>query len=255
MKRLLCACIAVYLLLGSAAPVHADAVRVCISDAPLPPVTFPDHDGQAQYLIRQAASEVGASASFTALPWRRCLRDIQEGKQDAAVVGYNRIYEKFLVFPMQGERIDMARQLAEGTVVVVRRVGVGAGWNGRRFAGVTLPVLYGTGQATIREELARLGVSGSDVAKSGPQMLNMLLLERAQLALLLESEAKPLLSTPAFRGKLEMLPIPFLQISGYLGFGKDFYQAHPRLAEGLWAAIGRIRASPGWETIAPTLAK
>lgn len=254
MKRLLCACLAVYLL-GSAVSVHADAVRVCISDTPLPPVTFPDHDGQAQYLIRQAASEVGVSASFTALPWRRCLQDIQEGRQDAAVVGYNRTYEKFLVFPMQRGHVDTARQLAEGTVVVVRKVGVGAGWNGRRFAGVILPVLYGRGQATIMEELARHGVSGSDAGKSGPQMLNMLLLKRAQLALLLETEAKPLLSSPEFNGKLEMLPIPFLQISGYLGFGKGFYQAHPRLAEGLWAAIGRIRSSPGWESIAPTLAK
>ena len=64
------------LLLGLCppAPAAAEALRICVSDREYPPLTFPDRDGQAQYLIRRAAAQAGRRVEFVALPWRRCLQ-------------------------------------------------------------------------------------------------------------------------------------------------------------------------------------
>lgn len=46
----------------------AQTLHVCVMDQSLPPLTFPDHAGQTQYLIRQAASQQGWTVVFDSVP-------------------------------------------------------------------------------------------------------------------------------------------------------------------------------------------
>lgn len=246
---------AAVVVVALACGVQAREIKVCIRDTPFPPLTFPNHDGQAQFLIRKAVTGLGGAVYFTPMPWRRCLNEVRTGRQDATLAGFNHAYEEFMVFPMKGKQADVELEVAEATVVIVRKVGERANWDGVRFSGVTMPVLYTAGQVTLAEKLAQIGASGSDAAKTESQVLDMLLVERAELALLPESEAYPLVNSLQYKGKFEILPLPFLRVVGYLGFSKHFYKTNSHFAKSVWTAIRRIRVSREWKEVAPTLAK
>ena len=55
--------------LGGAA--EARNLTVCVSQNPLPPLTYPDREGSAQTLVRRAVEQQGDSVSFVAAPWVR----------------------------------------------------------------------------------------------------------------------------------------------------------------------------------------
>lgn len=223
-------------LLGATAT-HAEQLHLCVSDVPIPPLTFPDHDGVAQSAIRHASSLLGVSVQFTVQPWRRCVSEVYAGKQDGAIMAFADVHRPFVSFPMKGGSADESLRLATIKVVAVRRVGDPVSWDGVGFSGLTGDVLYSSGLATTGERLERLGISAFDSAKGNEQMLRMLMLDRAQLAVMRENEAKQLLRANDFKHALEILPTPIIQFSVFLGFNKSFHARNEVLVKKLWPIL------------------
>lgn len=76
----------------------------------------------------------------------------------------------------------------------------------------------------------------------------------AVMAIALLVPAQVLLAQDKYRGKLEILPLPFLELPLYLGFNRQKYEADPQFAEALWTAIRDLRLTPLWQRLAPSLA-
>ena len=235
--------------------VQAAGVTLCVSDRPAAPLTFPDHEGQAQYLVRQAMRAAGAEASFVVLPWRRCIESARAGQVDGvlAVQAFH-AYRDFLRFPLKNGGPDPAFALGVDTWVVVTAPGSGVSWDGKTLKGVTAPVSYPAGVNVLRQTLDNLGIRHLDSAKTSLQLMQMLNAQRLQAVVIREADAKGYLAQEEFRS-LRILAPAFLVADAYLTFGNDYAQANPAVVSAAWEGIRRIRASREWTELAPTLSK
>ncbi|WP_332852180.1 hypothetical protein [Duganella sp. S19_KUP01_CR8] len=243
------------LMAGAVPPCAARTLAVCMGDRAFPPLFFPDHEGQAQWLVRKAVERQGDLVTFAAVPWRRCLQGLRTGTYAAAlpVIG-NLSFLPDYAFPMDRLGIDPSRELARVSHVVVRRVGSEADWDGDRFSHLGGPVLFPAGIVVVREALAALGVAGDDGSAMEEQTLRKLLARKGDLAVIQSGVAEELLARAEFHDKLEVLPQPLLTRPSYLAFNRAFHDADRGYAEAIWLEIKRLRGSPEWRALAPTLA-
>lgn len=247
--------ICAWLLLCCLGNAQAHTLRVCIGDMNSPPLTFVDHDGQAQYLIRQAVSSQGWTVEFEPVPWRRCRAGVESGRYDAAgTATATPSNQSFMAFPLRAGKLDETRALGEFKVLVYRALGTGADWDGQRFTGLHTPVLYNAGFMAVADRLQQLQVAHDESAKTTQQMMQMLLHGRAQLAIGQAPSVLRNVQKAEFAGRIEALPIPFMRAGLFLGVNKQFYAQHPTVIEAIWSAISRLRSAPEWSKLAPQLA-
>lgn len=251
------ALLCVWVLLGSLSPAHAQPLlRVCIGDIDLPPLSFVDHDGQAQYLIRQAAAAQGWVVEFTPVPVRRCLLEVARGRYDAvAPVAATPSNQAVMAFPLLASKLNERHALSESTAVVFRVAGSNASWDGQRFTGLSTPVLFYAGSRVLAERLKTLQVVGDDSAKGTHQMVEMLLHGRAQLAIGLDAAVQLELQKPELAGRIEVLPQPFLRAHTFMALNQRFYAEHQASMDAVWAGIEQLRAAPEWPARAAELAQ
>ena len=107
----------------------------------------------------------------------------------------------------------------------------------------------------VRDELAKLGIPGDEGAHANESLLRKLPAGRSELLVLNAQGAAEEIADSEFRGKLEILTVPFLTFTLFVAFNREFKAANPRHVEAVWTEIGRLRAAPEWARIAPTLAK
>lgn len=249
-SRLLLSCVALPALV---APVFG--MTLCVSDRPAAPLTFPDHDGQGQYLSRTAARAAGVEPSFVVLPWRRCVEALRAGQVDGVLgVQAFHAYKDFMRFPLKNGLPDRSYALGVDTWVFVTRADVSLRWDGRTLAGLNTPVFYPSGVNVVRMMLDELGIRNSDTAKTALQLVQMLRAGRFQAVVIRESDALGFLDQEEFKA-LRILAPAFLLSDAYLTFGNDYAETHPAVVAATWEAIRRVRASREWGELAPTLAK
>ena len=243
-----------WLLLFCLGTAQAQILRVCIGDASNPPLTFVDHDGQAQYLIRQAASSQGWTVEFEPVPWRRCRAGVESGRYHAAgTVTAALSNREFMTFPQRAGQLDESLALGEFKVLVYRVRGTSADWDGQSFRELHTPVLYNAGFVAVAERLRQLQVAHNESAQTIYQMMQMLLRGRAQLGVGQAASVAVELQKPEFAG-IEVLPAPLMRAGLFLGVNTQFYQQNPQVIEAIWRGIGELRNSPEWSQLAPQLA-
>lgn len=240
-------------LLAAALPAHG--MTLCVSDRPAAPLTFPDHEGQAQYLVRQAVLAAGGQPKFVVQPWRRCIASLQAGTVDGALGAQAfQTFKDIAQFPLKNGVPDPAFSLGVDTWVVVTYTGSGVSWDGAVLDGVQTPVSYPAGVNVVRLRLDALHIRNVDSAKTALQLMQMLKLKRYQAVVIRESDARGFLAQDEFKS-LHILSPVFLLSDAYLIFGKKFAAANAEMVGATWEGIRRIRSSRDWVEIAPTLAQ
>lgn len=243
-------------LLGAAMACPARTIKVCIPANPFPPLTFPGREGQGQWLLRKAVERQGDAVEFEAVPWVRCTDGAAAGTYDVAMPpSAHPAFLPTLAFPMAAGQVDASRAVGSVTLVALRRVGSRAWWDGTSFSGLNSPVMFNKGVVSVREKLAKLGVPGDEGASANESLLNKLLLGRGEILILNAQQAAEEVASDEYRGKIEILSAPFLSFTLHAAFNRRFQLAQPDYVEAVWTEIGRLRASPEWSRIAPTLAK
>lgn len=233
----------------------AFGMTLCVSDRPAAPLTFPDHDGQGQYLARVAARAAGVEPLFVVLPWRRCVEALRIGQVDGVLgVQAFQSYKDFMRFPLKNGLPDSSYSLGVDKWVFVTRADQPLHWNGKTLSGLSTSVSYPSGVNVVRLALDSLGIRNSDSAKTALQLMQMLKASRFQVVVIRESDAQIFLAQEEFKS-LRMIAPAFLMSDAYLTFGHDYAQANPDVVATTWEAIRRIRASREWTELAPTLAK
>lgn len=221
----------------------AQVLRVCIDDQPFPPLTFPDREGQVQYLIRQAASQQGWAVQFLSVPRRRCHAGVASGEYHAAapVSATTGVLDNMILPELDGSP-DAQRSFGVVRAVVFRVRGSQADWDGQRFSGLDKPVLYGSGLLTFKDRLEALKVPSDDSAKSLSQIMTLLVIGRGQIAVSTEYQTLAALKEGGLEDRIEVLPVPFMQSAVFLGVGRGFYAANQQVIERIWTTIGELRA-------------
>jgi hypothetical protein len=241
-------------LLVVAAGAEARAVKLCLAEREFLPVSSPRFEAPGQYLARLAIEKQGDRASFTALPWTRCVASVRSGLYDGAIgVVATESFLPYTRFPMAGLRPDVSKSIGDIVFVAMRPMGGKANWNGEHFENVTKPVLYNPAARVIFDKLAGLGVPRDAGSPQEAQMVAMMLAGRAEIAIGREDAVVPLAESPAYTGRIEVLTRPFVSTPTYLAFGKSFHDANTAFDEAVWAEIVHLRQADDWEDIARRL--
>jgi len=205
---------------------------------------FPDHDGSMQTTIKMAAARIGIDVNLTPLPFKRC-RDSVDANLVAGILGagYTPQNESIAVFPMKANGVDTSRALVSLKAMVFRAKGSGAGWNGREFSGLNLPVLF-QGYPAFLSKLEALRVPYDYGTTTVENNFSKLLADRGAVVIAFENDGMAALAKEEFAQKIEMLPTPFTEMAFYLAFSKQYFKQNTALAEKLWNAIHDARNSP-----------
>lgn len=224
------------------------SLRLCISDLDYPPFTYPDREGVAQRWIRRAVETGGGRVEFVPRPWRRCLVETAEGRFEGVVgAAASAENQRHLVFPGGARKVDPALAMGSTQMLVYRRRGSQARWDGQRFQGLQGPVLFTAGIGALRDALKRQGVPYSDAGHSPEAVARMLLHGRSNLAVDHDLRVRALLKRREFRERLEVLPRPYAAAPVYLAINPRFYIEHVAQVTALWkslAELGSREASP-----------
>ena len=246
-SRLLATLMALMLCCAVLAPAQAITLRLCTMDSAVLPYITPDGQGSADLLVRMAAQELDITVTYQPAPLARCREMLRTGAADGFPASpYIPTLAAELRYPLQHGEIDTSHAIISGRSMVFRRVGSNVEWDGGHFSHLSTPVLVPFGMVMPREKLQTLNVPVDPNGRSMLANFQKMLAGRSDLSVALETHGTQLLTLPQFAGKIEMLPIPFIDEHYYLVFSPAFYDAHAQLVEKLWDTISRLRRSPAY---------
>lgn len=219
----------------------AVALRLCVDINPRPPYMMPDGSGIADRRVVAAAREAGLIPQRYPVSLARCAAEVRAGLMHGfPMVPYKPDVFPFVVYPMRSGVIDARRATLTARQMLFRPKGGSAGWDGKRITGVRRAVLVNAGSLPMIETLKSMQVAADANGKSLPVNLAKMLAGRGEAAIGFEGEGIELLELPAFKGQVEMLPLPLNETDYFLAVSRGFYDSNPRAVETMWDAVGRL---------------
>lgn len=238
-------------------PCLAKEFRVCGDYRDLPPLTYAQGLGAAQYFMLKAAENLQLQLTLDAHPQPRCLQEVAQGHYDAVLIATpNALINNIVTFPVGAQgQLDESRAYLSMRVVALKMKSNPAEWDGQQFSYLTLPVLYESGLPLLDVLMDNLDVPSRASAKSPAHMIGMLRLGRADVAVGLEQAIAFALQSNDPQGQFTILSPPLLETPVFLAIGKQFMASNPLLAEQIWDEIKRLRESPEWRKISAQVMK
>lgn len=213
-------------------------IRTCIDERPWIPYTHPDprKPGTMQRAIRSIGKKLGIQIIDSPLPWRRCQAFVRSGAADAMVGGsYMDFNLEFSDFPMLGNAANSKKSLGFARVILLRRAGSAADFDGKSFLHTNLPVGTPAGTRIVLAEAQKFGPVDDD-AHTDEQNIQKLLAKRIDLMAGYEFDLKELIKGK-YEGKVEILARPLVASHYYLAFSKKFTAENRELVELIWKEI------------------
>ncbi len=222
-------------------------MRLCVDSNDWPPYTFARKEGISQVLVRMAAARHGNQVRFSAVPWRRCEKEVERGRF-AGMLGATPTPRSLQheAFPMKDGAFDESRALNTAEIILLHRAGSIVVWDGNTLRGLQGKVVYVLAYDEIEVRLAELGISGDGSLETNEQNAKAVLSGRTNVMATYRGDAVHLLANPEFAGKLEMIERPLGRYAYYLAFNKRFYQSDPDEVERLWDDIKAMRNDPAY---------
>lgn len=236
------------LLLCLSWPCMAAELRVCADYRDVPPLSYIGGMGTAQYLLARAAQNLRIPLSISYRPQARCLLDLADQRFDAMLsVSPNPLTTPTMAFPQNSNgQIDTSRAYMAMRIVAFRIKSSRASWDGREFVHLHKPVLFENGVPAVRVLMESLPAPSRASARTPAQMIEMMLLGRAEIAVGLEPAIRFALQSHDQQDLFEILEPALQESQVYLGMSKEYVASHPDQAKRLWNEVWRINNSPEW---------
>lgn len=217
--------------------------RLCSLDIDYPPYARVDGSGHVQYVVRQAAMQLGVEFERRVAPRRRCLEELRAGMVDGIIGPWSAERAEYGVFPGGPGKVDERKALATPTYYLYRRKGSLVTWDGQRFSQLGEGRLgVEAGFAVIVERLQHLGVVYDDGAKTVDGNLEKLMNGRLAGMIAMEDQASRQIAA-RHPGQVERAGKPFERAPLYLMLSHQFHAQYPRFAERYWQAQLEILAT------------
>lgn len=230
-------------------------VRVGYMDQHRPPYWLgdgdkvPDPPGAGVDLIRDAvlAAGFGCTPVWVRLPAARLKVALAAGDIDLAPVGELSFYPAEIALPRdKAGNIDLKRAMHNQVLVLVRsKDKLPASTNPMQyFKGKTLGIPMGNSYAP---RLRDAGLTLDEGARDLDRNIEKLKLGRVDgvvVAAVAPAHLKQALEK--YKGSIEQLPQPLLNIRVWLAFNDAFYRAHPQQSEALWTWLDTNRGRLGY---------
>ncbi|MRW89448.1 hypothetical protein GJ699_05580 [Duganella sp. FT80W] len=231
-------------------------IRVGYMDQNRPPYWLgegdkvPDPPGAAVDLIRDAVQGSGfgpCMPTWVRLPVARIRLALANGDIDLAPLGELSYYPAEIALPRdKAGNIDLARALHNQVLVLVRsKDKLPASTQPMQyFKGKTLGITQGNSYAP---RLREAGLTLDDGARDLDRNIEKLKLGRVDGVVVAAVAPAHLKQTLAkYKGEIEQLPQPLLNIRVWLAFNDAYYHAHPKQCEALWTWLDQHRSRLGY---------
>lgn len=255
MTGLRTALLAALMLLPTAAAgaprVARAALLICFEDVPQRPWTMPDATGLNFEMMQRVEALLGEHFTYTARPWKRCLKELRLGRVDALMAAADSPERRgFGVLPMLMDGgPDTGRAMYSERYNVFLRKGSSATWTGRRLQTRDNVVVVQAGYLIARMARER-GLRAEERAKSAEDALRMVAEGMFDAAILYGDESQLLAREDArFRARVVHAPGPFGVADFYLMVGSRAHQRDPERFKAIWQAVATVRQSGEYQKL------
>ncbi|WP_137937862.1 transporter substrate-binding domain-containing protein [Chitinivorax sp. B] len=219
-------------------------IKLCYEGEDVFPWILKSKKGLNIIMMEQVAKKSGLKLEMTAVPWKRCLNDLQSGTMDGAfAASYKADRAEFSAYPSKDGKPDPARRMMFDSYSLYRLKGSSVGWDGSKFQNLSGPIGTQPGYSVI-DVLKQAGAQVDDGAKTADDTLRKLVSNRIAAAALLTPEGDNSIATNSeFTGKLERVPTPLVEKPYFLIFSKPFQAKYPSTANQVWDAVASVRES------------
>ena len=228
-------------------------LRVCVSDAAVPPYLSgnPDRPGVTERLLLDSGQRLGLTIELLRWPARRCLDQLRLGQVEAGVGAPTPGNLADFDFPGQPPP-DPSYRLAHTALVLVTRRDSELRWDGRQLQSGARPPQIGVrnGFRLALDQLRLLGVEASAAPAQAAQQLRMLALGRFDGVALIREEVEGNLARPEF-ADLVMSERPLAESDFYLAASRRLTPAQKELMQRWWELLARMRDLPAYRPVSP----
>ncbi len=234
------------LSLSSLQAAESDRIRICIDESFWYPFTLVRNGQPAGIhveLVKLAIENVGMEAKFLAMPWKRCLRENEQGRVDAVVsASYKAKRAKYLYFPDDAalsKKSPLRLMQIEYVVVTLKK-------DHYTFTGnlstLPVPVRIPAGYS-LADDLKKKGINVDDSSQSDTANIQKLVRDKEGSVVLIPELATLLDARVANKGKLDISKIPISSKSYYVAFSKKTKIAKKDI-QSIWARVAELRDNP-----------
>ena len=226
-----------------ATSVAAEPLKICTDTNFWYPFTYVK-DGKSVGLqldiISSAAEKTGVSIEYTALPWKRCLKEAENGSYDGiAVASYKDARAEFMHYPADAATAKRSVQrVMQVEYVVVTPTSNNYEYNGD-VATLPTPVRVPRGYS-IADDLKKKGVDVDSGAPGDENNIKKMLRAGKGSLVTLPKIVEVLGARPEFEGKMKVSAKPLKSKSYYLTFSKKG-KATAATRQKLWNEIAVVR--------------
>ncbi len=233
-----------YSIINLALAQEKPLIRACTEDDDSYPWLLKQREGVTVFQLRQVEKQLGVVIKLTALPWKRCISDVQQGLQDAAVkISYTpQRAQEVGVFPMQNGKLDVRKRLHTDSYSLFRLKNSNVTWDGKQLK-ADGAIGAQTGFSVI-EQLKSLGATVDEGARKAEDHLHKLFLMRlSAVALQTQEGNNNLAKNPKFAEHIERLDPVLIEKPYFLIFSFQFNAKYPGYSQQVWDAIETVRES------------
>lgn len=239
--------------LGQAAQT-AQAAKLCYDDVEQFPWVLKDGRGLAVELLEMASKKTGTTYELVALPWKRCLMEVEKGEVAGAFpASFSEERAKFAAYPMtDSNKPDIEKRLNTDGYTLYRRKGSNVSWDGNKFSNLTEPI--GTQASySIIPDLIKWGAKVDTQTRKPETLMRALADGHLQSVALLTGQGNYAAKNPAYADKVEAVDPPLVSKPYYLIINKEHYEKNRKNIDALWAAIATERNSAQYKAKAAAM--
>lgn len=232
----------------------AQAAKLCYDDVEQFPWVLKDGRGLAVELLEMASKKTGTSYELVALPWKRCLLEVEKGEVAGAFpASFSEERAKFAAYPMtESNKPDADKRLNTDGYTLYRRKGSNVSWDGSKFSNLTGPI--GTQASySIIPDLIKWGAKVDTQTRKPETLMRALVDGHLQSVALLTGQGNYAVKNPAYADKVEAVDPPLVSKPYYLIINKEHYEKNRKSIDALWAAIATERNSAQYKTRAAAM--
>ena len=226
-----------------------DTLTLCFENTDVKPWRTVDAQGLNFELLRETGRRLNLKLDFQALPWKRCLAQLQANEVQgvfAASFAPDRL--EVGAYP-GGRQADASKRMHVDRYVLVRRKGQAVGWDGKAFTNLDGAIGSQLGYS-IGAQLRGMGVTVDEGSQTARALVQKLLAGRLAAAALGGSDAAGLMATDAqLAAQVEVLPVPLVEKPYFLMLSHAFVKARPELANRIWATLEEVRQSAAYRKL------
>ncbi len=237
-------------------PVFAVDMLLATDDTPGPPyitgggeTLHTKRPGIEIEIYRRLGKILNLNITFTRVPWKRCLIQLETGGYDGIFpASFRPERMKLGVYPMKDGREDPERKTRDTAYYLYKRKNSPLSWDGRSFHNLTDVIVAPLGWAVVGK-LREMGVNVVEVPipKNLPRMLIQGGVEGvACLDTVMDTYLE---KDPELNRQIVKVHPPIMEKPYYLMLSHPFVKRHPKLAQRIWDTIRDIRASEEYRLI------